>query len=189
MGEVLTHWNDAQGTLASRGIQIAGGCVRSMGNTYVGISGYNYAGWRGRFYPPELRSRDWLKYASRVFNSIELNGTFYSLKSPDVFRRWVKDTPLDFTFAVKGSRFITHNLKLRRSEGALANFYASGVLALGRMCRQVRRLPRHAVGSGAAGRRQPLTKARYFGTQLRHLLVQCANHSLEVLETLRVGHG
>src|SRR5918911_2486267 len=110
----------------------AGRCVRSTGNTYVGISGYNYAPWRGRFYPPELPPRDWLKYASRVFNSIELNGTFYSLKSPDVFQRWVHDTPPEFVFAVKGSRFITHNLKLARSESALANFYASGVLALGR---------------------------------------------------------
>jgi uncharacterized protein YecE (DUF72 family) len=106
--------------------------VQSTGRTYVGISGYNYAGWRGRFYPPELRPRDWLKYASRAFNSIELNGTFYSLKSPDVFQRWVNDTPPGFIFAIKGSRFITHNLKLARSEGALANFYASGVLALGR---------------------------------------------------------
>jgi uncharacterized protein YecE (DUF72 family) len=67
-----------------------------------------------------------------MFNSIELNGTFYSLKSPNVFRRWASATPDDFIFAVKGSRFITHNLKLARAEGALANFYASGVLALGR---------------------------------------------------------
>src|SRR5918911_3278317 len=109
----------------------AGGRVRSTGKTFIGISGYNYAGWRGRFYPPALRPRDWLRYASRVFNSIELNGTFYSLKSPDVFRRWVEDTPPGFIFAVKGSRFITHNLKLARAEGALANFFASGVLALG----------------------------------------------------------
>ena len=103
-----------------------------MAHSYIGISGYNYAGWRGAFYPPELRTKDWLRYASRKFNSIELNGTFYSLKSPPVFERWVAETPDDFVFAVKGSRFITHNLKLARAESALANFYASGVLALGR---------------------------------------------------------
>ena len=102
------------------------------GRAFVGISGYNYPSWRGSFYPAEVRLRDWLRYASRIFNSIELNGTFYSLKSPDIFRRWVDETPDDFVFAVKGSRFITHNLKLARAAGALANFWASGVLALGR---------------------------------------------------------
>jgi uncharacterized protein YecE (DUF72 family) len=76
--------------------------------------------------------RRWLEYASRRFNSIELNGTFYSLKSPSVFQRWADEVPeRDFTFAIKGGRFITHNLKLRRSETALGNFFASGVLALG----------------------------------------------------------
>jgi uncharacterized protein YecE (DUF72 family) len=100
---------------------------------YIGISGYDYKGWRGRFYPEELPARQWLHYASRSFNSIELNGTFYSLKSPEVFRRWADEAPDDdFVFAVKGGRFITHNLKLRNVETALGNFFASGVLALGR---------------------------------------------------------
>ena len=100
---------------------------------YIGISGYDYKGWRGRFYPKTLPARRWLHHASRVFNSIELNGTFYSLKSPDVFRRWVDEAPDDdFVFAVKGGRFITHNLKLRNVDAALGNFFASGVLALGR---------------------------------------------------------
>ena len=102
------------------------------GNVLVGISGYAYPGWRGAFYPPNLPYRAGLAHASRIFDSIELNGTFYSLKSPDVYRRWHAETPDGFVFAVKGSRFITHNLKLARAETALANFYASGVLALGR---------------------------------------------------------
>ena len=103
------------------------------GRVWIGISGYDYKGWRGVFYPDELPARRWLEYASRQFNSIELNGTFYSLKSPAVFQRWAAEVPnRDFVFAVKGGRFITHNLKLRRSEAALGNFFASGVLALGR---------------------------------------------------------
>jgi uncharacterized protein YecE (DUF72 family) len=102
------------------------------GKVFVGISGYDYPAWRGAFYPPQVPRAGWLGYASRAFNSIELNGTFYSLKSPDVFRRWRAESPPSFRFAVKGSRFITHNLKLERAEGALANFYASGVLAFGR---------------------------------------------------------
>lgn len=98
----------------------------------VGISGWDYPGWRGVFYPRDLPRRAWLHYASRAFSSIEVNGTFYSLKSPEVFAAWREQTPPRFALAVKGSRFITHNLKLRRCETALANFYASGVLALGR---------------------------------------------------------
>ncbi len=99
----------------------------------IGISGYDYKGWRGRFYPDDLPVRRWLEYASRRFNSIELNGTFYSLKSPAAFERWIEDVPRDFIFAIKGGRFITHNLKLRNAEASLGNFFASGVLALGRM--------------------------------------------------------
>ena len=99
---------------------------------YVGISGYDYPRWRGSFYPERLAKARWLAYASRCFNSIELNGTFYSLKSPSVFTRWAAETPAEgFVFAIKGGRFITHNLKLRNCEHALGNFYASGILALG----------------------------------------------------------
>src|SRR3954452_21943705 len=103
----------------------------STGRTVIGISGYDYKPWRGRFYPDGLPARRWLEYASRRFESIELNGTFYSLKSPAVFERWVAEAPGDFVFAVKGGRFITHNLKLRNADASLGNFLASGVLALG----------------------------------------------------------
>ena len=100
---------------------------------YIGISGYDYPGWRGVFYPAELPKRAWLEFASRRFNSIEINGTFYSLKSPAVFARWRSEVPSrGFVFAIKGGRFITHNLKLRNCEAALGNFFASGVLGLGR---------------------------------------------------------
>ncbi|HKP15877.1 MAG TPA: DUF72 domain-containing protein [Gemmatimonadaceae bacterium] len=103
-----------------------------LGRAYIGISGYDYKPWRGVFYPDELSPRRWLEYASARFNSIELNGTFYSLKSPGVFARWVAETPeRDFVLAVKGGRFITHNLKLRNAERSLGNFFASGILALG----------------------------------------------------------
>ena len=103
------------------------------GRAVVGISGYDYKPWRGRYYPDDLPARRWLEYASRRFDSVELNGTFYSLKSPAVFQRWFGEVPDDgFVFAVKGGRFLTHNLKLRNAEPSLGNFFASGVLALGR---------------------------------------------------------
>jgi uncharacterized protein YecE (DUF72 family) len=96
----------------------------------IGISGWNYAGWRGAFYPKELPHRRELDFASRAFNSIEINGSFYSLQRPTSYRRWYEETPEDFLFSVKGGRFITHMKKLREVEVPLANFFASGVLAL-----------------------------------------------------------
>jgi len=96
----------------------------------VGISGWRYAPWKGVFYPPGLRAKDELAYASALFDSIELNGSFYSLQRPEYYRAWRDETPPGFVFAVKGSRYITHMLKLRGVETAVANFYASGVLSL-----------------------------------------------------------
>ena len=96
----------------------------------VGISGWTYPGWRGVFYPKDLPRRRELEHASRQMNSIEINGSFYSLQRPSTYRRWYEETPSDFLFAVKGSRFITHMKKLREVEKPLANFFASGVLRL-----------------------------------------------------------
>jgi uncharacterized protein YecE (DUF72 family) len=96
----------------------------------IGISGWNYGGWRGTFYPRELRHADELSFASRQVDTIEINGTHYSLQHPDFFARWHDETPEGFVFAVKGSRFITHLKQLRDIETPLANFFASGVLRL-----------------------------------------------------------
>jgi uncharacterized protein YecE (DUF72 family) len=97
----------------------------------VGISGWRYRGWRGRFYPKGLPQRCELDHASRRMGSIEINGTFYSLQRASSFWRWREETPDDFVFAVKGSRFVTHMKKIRDVETPLANFFASGLLALG----------------------------------------------------------
>ncbi len=97
----------------------------------IGISGWRYAGWRGKFYPNDLPQRRELEFAGRVFNSVEVNGSFYSLQLPSSYRCWYDATPPDFLFSVKGARFITHMKKLREVETPLANFFASGVLALG----------------------------------------------------------
>jgi uncharacterized protein YecE (DUF72 family) len=97
---------------------------------WIGISGWRYAPWRGEFYPPGLPERQELEYAAARFPTIELNGSFYSLQRPEYYARWYEQVPDDFVFAVKGSRYITHMLRLRGVEKALANFFASGVLAL-----------------------------------------------------------
>ena len=79
-----------------------------MANLRIGISGWTYAGWRRVFYPPDITRNRALEYASRQMNSIEINGTFYSLQYPSRFRSWYEATPPRFQGAVKGSRFITH---------------------------------------------------------------------------------
>jgi uncharacterized protein YecE (DUF72 family) len=96
----------------------------------IGISGWRYTPWRGTFYPDDLAQKNELKYAASRFPSIEINGSFYSLQYPYSYRRWYAETPDNFVFAVKGGRFITHMRKLREIEKPLANFFASGVLAL-----------------------------------------------------------
>ncbi len=103
-----------------------------MPSVFVGVSGYDYEEWRGSFYPAEMPRSAWLDYARESFDSVELNGTFYSLKTPAAYERWAAAATEGFVYAVKGSGFITHRLRLKGAAKALANFYASGVLALGR---------------------------------------------------------
>ena len=103
---------------------------KTTGRTFIGISGWTYAGWRGVFYPEKLPRRRELAYAAERMDSVEINGSFYSLQRPTSYRTWYEQTPPDFVFAVKGSRFITHMKKLKEVETALANFFASGVLRL-----------------------------------------------------------
>jgi uncharacterized protein YecE (DUF72 family) len=105
--------------------------MATHGKVRIGISGWRYKGWRGRFYPPKLPQRSELHFAAEAFNSIEINGTHYSLQRPNSFQLWRSETPDDFVFSVKGSRFITHMKKLRDIDIALSNFFAQGLLALG----------------------------------------------------------
>jgi uncharacterized protein YecE (DUF72 family) len=104
--------------------------TQTAGNVRIGISGWRYAPWRGVFYPKDLAQRRELEYASGTFPSIEINGTFYSLQRPDSYRRWHDETPDDFVFAIKGSRYITHMLRLREVRRPLGNFFAQGLFAL-----------------------------------------------------------
>jgi uncharacterized protein YecE (DUF72 family) len=97
----------------------------------IGISGWRYAPWRGKFYPKGLPQRRELEFAARCFDSVEINGSFYSLQMPTSYSAWHDATPPGFVFAVKGPRYLTHMLKLREVETPLANFFASGLLRLG----------------------------------------------------------
>jgi uncharacterized protein YecE (DUF72 family) len=96
----------------------------------IGISGWRYEPWRGVFYPEGLAQHRELEFCSQHFSTVEINGSFYSLQRPEYYEAWYRDTPPGFIFSVKGSRYITHMLRLKNVEKPLANFYASGVLNL-----------------------------------------------------------
>jgi uncharacterized protein YecE (DUF72 family) len=83
------------------------------------------------FFPPKLPQRRELEFASRRLSSIEINGSFYSLQRVESWQQWHDTTPAGFLFSLKGPRFVTHMKKLRDVETPVANFFASGVLALG----------------------------------------------------------
>jgi uncharacterized protein YecE (DUF72 family) len=117
----IQRWESALG----RAILTAEGKIR------IGISGWRYKPWRGSFYPEGLPQKKELEFASRKLNTIELNGSFYSLQRPTSFSAWYDSTPEDFQFSIKGSRFITHLRRLREIEAPLANFFAQGILRLG----------------------------------------------------------
>lgn len=96
----------------------------------IGISGWRYEPWRGVFYPKELRQKKELHYASRQFNSVEINGSFYSMQTNTSYQLWFDETPDDFLFSVKGPKYITHMKRLKDVRLPLANFFNSGVLNL-----------------------------------------------------------
>jgi uncharacterized protein YecE (DUF72 family) len=89
----------------------------------IGTSGWHYEHWRGVFYPPTIRPAAMLPFYARHFDAVELNSTFYRLAAPGAAARWRTDTPDDFLFAAKGSRFITHMKKLSDPAPALARYF------------------------------------------------------------------
>lgn len=97
------------------------------------MAGWVFDAWRGgKFYPKGVKHADELAWASRQVTAIEINATFYKLQDPASFTAWAAATPEDFVFTVKGTQTITHHKRLKDVETPLANFFASGVLALGK---------------------------------------------------------
>jgi uncharacterized protein YecE (DUF72 family) len=96
----------------------------------IGISGWRYEPWRGVWYPEGLPQRRELEFCGLHFPTVEVNGSFYSLQRPEYYDEWYRDTPPGFVFSLKGSRYITHLLRLKNIEKPLANFFASGIFNL-----------------------------------------------------------
>src|SRR3954471_16031648 len=105
--------------------------TRKVGRILVGVGGWNFAPWRGRYYPKGLAQSRELHYSSRELTSIEINSTFYGLQKPATFQKWHDDTPDDFVFSVKAPRFVTLRKDLTTSEPSIARFLGSGVMNLG----------------------------------------------------------
>jgi len=101
-----------------------------MPGLFIGCSGFSYPHWGGRFYPANLPRKGWFNYYCTVFSSVELNVTFYRLLKPETFDRWREETPADFVFSVKGSRFITHVKRLADPDQPLKRFFET-ILCLG----------------------------------------------------------
>ncbi len=94
-----------------------------MSNLYIGCSGFSYSDWKENFYPPHLPQKKWLEYYCSVFKTVELNVTFYRLPLQSTFEKWHDETPSDFAFSLKGSRFITHIKRLVDTEEPLELFF------------------------------------------------------------------
>jgi uncharacterized protein YecE (DUF72 family) len=90
---------------------------------WIGCSGWNYAEWREAVYPKGLPQSRWLEHYATLFDTVEVNSTFYRLPERDSVARWVEQTPEDFVFAVKASRYLTHIRRLRDLEEGVARLY------------------------------------------------------------------
>jgi uncharacterized protein YecE (DUF72 family) len=101
------------------------------GKIRVGIGGWTFEPWRGVFYPEGLTQKRELEFASRAVTSIEINGTYYSTFKPDSWRKWRDETPDDFVFAVKASRYCTNRKVLAEAGPAVEKFVAQGLAELG----------------------------------------------------------
>lgn len=92
---------------------------------HVGCSGWQYRDWRGVLYPPGLAQRHWLERYAEVFDTVELNTTFYRLARPQAVEQWVRRTPEDFVFAAKASRYLIHVKRLADLGRGVQRFYDS----------------------------------------------------------------
>jgi len=105
--------------------------MAGAGQIRVGIGGWTYEPWRSNFYPPKLPHARELGYAASQVTAIEVNGTYYRLQSRDSFARWASETPDEFMFTVKASRFCTNRRVLGEAGEAVSRFIGQGLVALG----------------------------------------------------------
>ena len=101
------------------------------GTIRIGIGGWTFEPWRGVFYPDDLPHARELEYASRQVTAIEINGTYYGTQKPATFAKWRDETPEDFVFSLKASRYSTNRRELAGAKESIGRFLNSGVAELG----------------------------------------------------------
>jgi uncharacterized protein YecE (DUF72 family) len=104
--------------------------MTKSGRIRIGIGGWDYEPWRESFYPSDLPKKRELEYASRQVSAIEINGTYYRTQKPESFAKWYEQTPDDFIFSVKASRYSTNRKKLAEAGESIERFLQSGLLEL-----------------------------------------------------------
>jgi uncharacterized protein YecE (DUF72 family) len=138
---------------------------------HIGCSGWNYGDWRGRLYPSGMPARRWLECYAQRFDTVEVNATFYRLASRVAVERWLEQTPDDFCFAVKASRYLTHVKRLTDVEQSMRRFYAplDPLGRAGRLGVTLWQLPEsfHRDDEKLAGLLERLPDARH-ALELRH---------------------
>ena len=95
---------------------------------HIGCSGWNYKEWRGKFYPEKLAQRKWLEFYSNVFDTVEVNNTFYRFPKDSNLLNWKETAPKNFNFTLKGSRYVTHMKKLKDVKQSVDKFHTSADL-------------------------------------------------------------
>lgn len=95
----------------------------NLGKVYIGTSGWQYSNWQGSFYPLDLPISRWLSFYSKYFDTVEVNSSFYRQPKSSTFQKWRKETPKNFTFSIKGNRFITHTKRISQCEQPLKVFF------------------------------------------------------------------
>lgn len=105
--------------------------MAKSGRIHVGIGGWTYAPWRETFYPADLAQKRELEYASRQVTAIEINGTYYRTQTPASFAKWSAETPDNFIFSVKASRYATNRKMLSEAGESIERFIDSGLAELG----------------------------------------------------------
>jgi uncharacterized protein YecE (DUF72 family) len=103
---------------------------QKTGTIRIGIGGWTYQAWRGKFYPDDLPQKRELEYASRRLTSIEINGTYYGSQKPTTYAKWRDETPDGFVFSLKAPRFAMNRKVLAEAGSTIARFLASGVTEL-----------------------------------------------------------
>lgn len=171
---------------------MAAGRKTAPGRILVGTGGWNFAPWRGLFYPRGLAQARELAYLSTRLNSLEINSTFYGPQKPATFQRWHDEVPEEFVFAVKGPRFVSNRRDLATAGDSIARFLESGLLRLGEKLGPInwQLSPAKHFAAAEIDAFLALLPAVHEGRKLRHAIeVRHASFADEAFARLARRHG